>query len=241
MKLPAGKLRLLRCVKKTSSGTRPGTGTTVQPVRAFSFSLSSSKLGTPGRERWSTSSPCWKASTARPWSRVCWRANNVSQTQWSSAVSSSQCCGTVQSAAAPGGGGGGATAPCRWAGAWLLLFWSIIRSFPKKKEPRLEDRAGFGRFVLVVESASVRIRPGGEIIISIGNAHGAGGRETVGNGDARGHAASLVRALDPVKRCAADVTRQRMNGCLMWPRRHAAPAGRSGWHCRAGRGRRQGG
>ena len=37
MKLPAGKRRSLRCRKKTSSGTSPGTETTVQPVRVWSL------------------------------------------------------------------------------------------------------------------------------------------------------------------------------------------------------------
>src|SRR3954471_15263029 len=176
MKLPAGKRRSERWRKKTSSGTRPGTATTVQPVRALSFSLSSSKLGTPGRERWSTSSPSSKAWTERPWSRVCWRANKVSHTQWSSAVSSSQCCGTVQSAAAPGGGVGEARAPCFWAGAseaWSVGF--IVMVLPKKKEPRLEDRAGFGMFVLGFRSASVRLRPGGKVIIDVRDGRGGEG------------------------------------------------------------------
>ena len=45
MNWPAGKRRLARCSKNTSSGTRPGTATTCQPVRFVSTSDSRRKSG----------------------------------------------------------------------------------------------------------------------------------------------------------------------------------------------------
>ena len=142
MKLPAGKRRLLRCSKKTSSGTRPGTATTVQPVRAYSRSFSSSKSGMPGRDRLKHLQALLERLDRAVGSAFCWRANSVSQTQWSSAVSSSQCCGTVQSAAAPGGGIGEAERAVPFGAEWLRWLLAPSGSFQTKRNPA--RRAGRG-------------------------------------------------------------------------------------------------
>ena len=70
MNCPAGNRRFAMCSKNTSSGTRPGTATTVQPVSRFSSSLIRLKSGMPARCRSSASRPFRNGSQARPVSPV---------------------------------------------------------------------------------------------------------------------------------------------------------------------------
>ena len=97
MKRPATNRRLARCSKNISSGTNPGTATTVQPVAFINRSFNSAKSGMPGFDSRSTSSPSRNGCATRPGSNAACRANSVSQTPCSAAVYRPQSCGIVQS------------------------------------------------------------------------------------------------------------------------------------------------